>query len=860
MKKICILIITYQFIITVTAQNVGIGTITPSSSAQLDISSTTKGFLTPRMTKTQKAAIASPATGLLVYQTSPDSTGFHYYTGAGWLWLEPVSTNAWKTTGNVGTDKNINFIGTTDNEPLRLRQNNLWLGQLDINSGNYFIGRSAGNATTFGQTLIGIGSYTLTQNTSGNDNLALGEYALNKNTSGNNNIGIGNRALNLNTIGSTNIGLGNNALTTNLSGGQNIAVGFNALRFNSSGSSNVSMGSYSLENNTVGYRNTALGFSSSNNIINGYDNTAVGYNSLGNSQTNVVGSTAIGANALINNSGNYNVALGYNALLGPEDGDENIGIGPNVMEYGTTISGDNNIAIGRYAMSGTTLISGARHIGIGGAALQYLSSGDYNVAMGHFACKENTTGIGNVAIGYVALSNNTTGSGNVALGDRAFNERNGTGNVAIGKEAGGGLYNSTAPPVPYELQQNTLIGYQAGRYLKSGSANVFIGYDAGATILDTSNLLIIHNTNTTTPLLSGNFSNRWFKTQGVLQVVDSSVFFNAAGNVAVLPSNPPQSGTGRRTMWYADKAAFRTGYVNSDVWDKDSIGNYSFASGNNAKAKGSASVAFGTGSQALTAESFAIGNNAIASGMGARAMGLNVTASGDASTAIGFNNISSGAYSVALGSSNTSSALNSTATGSFNTASGDYSAAHGRFLKSKSYAGFVIGVYNDSTNAASTISNNGNNRLFQVGNGFSDNLRNNAFTILSSGLTGVNTSTPVAAVDINGDLACRQNEITVVNGVNNDIVPGFFSFIKVTGPTAAFSISGFSAGVDGKILTALNLTGQNMTIINQTSSASVTTNRINTLSGADIITTGNGSVTMQYSAADSRWMVIGVRD
>jgi trimeric autotransporter adhesin len=843
MKKIFILSTISFFIINATAQNVGIGTATPSSSAQLDISSTTKGFLTPRMTKTQKAAIASPATGLLVYQTSPDSTGFHYYTGTSWIWLEPVSTNAWKTTGNTGTDPAVNFIGNIDNQPIRFKQNNQWMGRLDRNGGNYFLGLSAGVGVTLGTKLIGIGSLALTQNSTGTSNIALGDFALSSNT-----------------IGGSNIGLGTNALDANISGGSNVAIGTNTLRANTTASTNIAIGTGALEKNTTGNQNISIGDGSSNELINGYGNTVIGYSAMASSQTNVFANTALGVNALLNNDGYYNTAIGYNALTQTGDGDENIAIGVDVMQSGTTSAGDANIAIGRYAMSGTTLISGARNIGIGGAALRYLSSGDFNVAMGHFACQDNTTGVGNVAIGYVALSNNTTGSSNVALGDRAFNERNGSGNVAIGKEAGGGLYNSTAPPVPYELQQHTLIGYQAGRYLKSGNANVFIGYDAGATILDTSNLLIIHNNNSTTPLLSGNFSNRWFKTQGVLQVADSSVFFNAVGNVAASPSSPPQTGTGRRTMWYADKAAFRTGYVNSDVWDKDSIGNYSFASGNNAKAKGSASVAFGTGSQALTTESFAIGNNAIASGLGARAMGLNVTASGDASTAIGFNNNSSGSYAVTLGSSNTATALNSTATGSLNIASGDYSSAHGRFLKSKSYAGFVIGVYNDSANAASTTSNNGNNRLFQVGNGFSDNLRNNAFTILATGLTGVNTSTPVAAVDINGDLACRQNEVTVINGVNNDIAPGFYSFIKVTGPNAAFSISGFNAGVDGKILTVLNLTGQNMTIVNQTSSASVTTNRINTLSGADIVTTGNGSVTMQYSAADNRWMVIGVRD
>jgi trimeric autotransporter adhesin len=837
--------LTILFVLIITfaiAQNVGIGTSSPNASAQLDIASTTKGFLTPRMTKTQKNAITAPATSLLVYQTSPDSTGFHYYTGTGWQWLEPVSTNAWKTTGNTGTDPEVNFIGNIDNQPIRFKQNNQWMGRLDRNSGNYFLGLSAGVGVTLGTKLIGIGSLALTHNTTGTSNIALGDFALSSNS-----------------IGGNNIAMGTNALDANISGASNIAIGSRTLLANSTGGTNTAIGGNALEKNTTGNQNISIGYSSSGEVINGYANTVIGYAAMNNSQSNVYGSTAIGAYALSYNGGGYNTALGHSAMFQLSDGNENIAIGRNAMYIGSTSTGDNNIAIGSNAMNGSVAISGGRNIGIGGDALQYVSSGDFNVAVGHFAAENNTTGQGNVAIGYVALAENTNGSDNVAMGDRALHYRSGSGNVAIGKEAGGNLYTGYVPASPYIVQQNTLLGYRAGQFL-IGSGNVFIGYNAGATIVDTSNILIIHNSNTTSPLLSGNFTSRIFKTQGVLQVADSSVFFNAVGNVPISAYNPPQTGVGRRTMWYADKAAFRTGYVTSVNWDKDSIGNYSFASGNNTKAKGISSVAFGTNAEALTLESFAMGNNAIASGLGARAMGLNVTASGDAATAIGYSNTSSGTYAIALGSSNTASALNSTTTGNFNIASGDYSSAHGRFLKSKSYAGFVIGAYNDTANAASTTSYNADNRIFQVGNGFSDALRNNAFTILQSGLTGINTELPKTGLDINADLAYRQKEVTIINGVNNDVAPSVYSFIKINGPTAAFSISGFSGGIDGKILTVLNLTGQNMTIVNQTSSTSLAVNRINTLTGVDYVTVGNGSVTMQYSAADNRWMVIATRD
>ena len=61
-----------QFLINIRASEnrIGMGTLTPNVSAFLDITSTTKGFLPPRMTTTQKNAIATPAEGLMVYDTT----------------------------------------------------------------------------------------------------------------------------------------------------------------------------------------------------------------------------------------------------------------------------------------------------------------------------------------------------------------------------------------------------------------------------------------------------------------------------------------------------------------------------------------------------------------------------------------------------------------------------------------------------------------------------------------------------------------------------------------------------------------------------------------------------------------------
>lgn len=67
-----------------TNGSVGVGVMTPDASALLDITSATKGLLTPRMSEAQRDAIAAPATGLMIFQTD-NSTGFYYWDGAAWV-------------------------------------------------------------------------------------------------------------------------------------------------------------------------------------------------------------------------------------------------------------------------------------------------------------------------------------------------------------------------------------------------------------------------------------------------------------------------------------------------------------------------------------------------------------------------------------------------------------------------------------------------------------------------------------------------------------------------------------------------------------------------------------------------------
>jgi hypothetical protein len=66
-----------------TGGSVGVGTSSPSASALLDITSTTQGFLPPRMNTTQRNAIASPATGLMIYNSTDNLV--QAYNGTSWI-------------------------------------------------------------------------------------------------------------------------------------------------------------------------------------------------------------------------------------------------------------------------------------------------------------------------------------------------------------------------------------------------------------------------------------------------------------------------------------------------------------------------------------------------------------------------------------------------------------------------------------------------------------------------------------------------------------------------------------------------------------------------------------------------------
>jgi hypothetical protein len=143
------IVLFFSFTITTFAQ-VGIGTTAPNASSELDIVSTTRGVLIPRMTQAQRVAIATPATGLLVYQIAASpvvitdtAPGFYYFNGT--VWIQNTSP-LWSLTGNSGTLPATDYIGTRDSQPLIIKTNAVERMRILPTSGFIGIGTSTPTA------------------------------------------------------------------------------------------------------------------------------------------------------------------------------------------------------------------------------------------------------------------------------------------------------------------------------------------------------------------------------------------------------------------------------------------------------------------------------------------------------------------------------------------------------------------------------------------------------------------------------------------------------------------------------------------------------------------------------------------
>ena len=505
---------------------------TAHTSAQLDVSATDKGMLVPRMTLAPRTAIASPATGLLVFDTTTGD--FWFYTGAAW---KNLSTQ--KVLADADNDSKIQVEESPDEDVIRfdlggtenmvLRKNVGGIPRLELmnTAGNTFMGENAGLSNTAGANNTVLGRSALSSNTSGFSNVAIGKDALFSITAHRNLVAVGDSALYQNGTGATgpvqahgNTAVGSKALCSNTTGYNNTSIGYLTLFSNTNGTNNTAHGYQALYSNTTGDFNTAIGSRALYSNTIGGNNTANGAHAL---RYNTTGwqNTAYGLSALeFNMAGSNNTAIGYQSLYINETGDDNTATGYHSLRANTI--GINNTANGAYALSSNTTASGNTAFGnrvlysnttgfsntaIGSWALYFNTSGNLNTANGVKALYNNTTGDNNTATGYFALSDNTTGNSNTATGSLALilnttgddntatgqsalhdnltgSANTATGDNALSRNTTGG--NNTADG-KYALFsntsgfQNTGSGVNALQENVDGDNNAAIGFSAGDT-------------------------------------------------------------------------------------------------------------------------------------------------------------------------------------------------------------------------------------------------------------------------------------------------------------------------------------------------------------------------------------------
>lgn len=720
MKKIFSAILVLMAAFNAQSQNIAINESgnQPDTSAMLDISSTSRGFLMPRMTKTQRNAIALPATGLLVFQTGPDSTGFHYYNGTQWLWLvtSDIKT-AWALTGNNGTDSTINFLGTTDNKPIMLRQNNLPMGQLNSRKHNFFIGGGSGQNNT-DERNTGFGDSTLTRNTTGNGNTAIGFRSMAGGTAitGINNTAAGQHSLLEITSGSQNTATGGFAMASMTTGIANVASGVGAMEYTTKGSNNVALGFWALRNADSTNNNVAVGHQalyssdSSGNTGVGYNvlyynnrknNTAVGMqagafnNYLQTDQQLGIENTYVGyQSGYYANTGSKNVAIGHRAMLGPGffNADQ-----PNNNAY------KRNVAVGDSALF-TNL--GNDNVGVGFKTLSKSYSGYGHVAMGSSALTNTTATYPNTAIGFSSQDSNTVGAANTSLGSYSLTKNTaGVNNTAIGNAA---MYEAVNDANPTWVTDNTALGNDALRrtryYGETAIGAGALRNDTGSVYNTAIGYLSMHNH------LRGNFNTA--VGTNTLRYDSVGISNTAVGMNALMfhKSGDNNTALGVNAL-YLDSTSNDNVALGTQAMFNHKSGNNNTAVGVNALySDGTSHANVAVGSHAMFSHQKNNYNTAVGyetmwhdkTGLANTAMGyrtLRYTKNGAENTAIGVGALEftdSSMYNVAIGRGAMLSkgGLNNTAVGFFSSGAGNFTPTPNLYVKETTTIGAYAGFKN----------------------------------------------------------------------------------------------------------------------------------------------------------------------
>ena len=524
------LMLNISFVIQLNAQ-VGINNdnSSPNVSAMLDVKSTDKGMLIPRLTTIQRDGITTPATGLMIYNTTNNL--FNFYNGTSWIEISGSTVNSIVDADN---DTKIQVEKTADEDIIRfdiigserivINQSPTGATQLNFpnNNQNTFVGTNAGIANTTAVQNTFLGFQTGNSTATGGNNTFIGSEAGFTNTGGYLNTFTGMRAGYLNTTGYRNTFTGAGAGIINTTGSRNMFSGYESGRFNTTGWYNTFSGYNAGYANSTGSNNTALGkdagYSNSTGSSNIFLGHQAGYNETGSDKLYIENTNSLTpliygdfANDTVKIYGTLGIKDAYHfpivdgtigqvlktngtgqltwATASINTDNQDLSLSGNILSLtndGTTVDlnsidiladTDNNTKIQvekttnddniRFEIQGIEMLTFRKNAN--GNLLVQTNDPDntfYGSGVGI-----NNTGNQNNFFGGQAGFNNTTGYDNSFFGRRAgFNNLTGGRNTFIGAFAGYG--NTTG-------SSNVCIGELTGAGNTTGSFNILIGDSAG---------------------------------------------------------------------------------------------------------------------------------------------------------------------------------------------------------------------------------------------------------------------------------------------------------------------------------------------------------------------------------------------
>lgn len=509
---------------SIYAQNVGINSTgaAPDNSAMLDITSTDKGMLVPRMTTTQRDAISNPATGLMIYNSTDNQ--FNFYDGTAWSAIGSGSggDNLGNHTATQDVQLNGNWLsndgGALDYEGIQVDTNgNVGIqinpaGAFQVGAGknaealivNQSNNLNANNTYPYWQSFTAPSDFFLTRfdivifNGTPNFTYSLyegegtGGTLLATGTSTTSSFTFDEIPLLANQKYTINISAPNfsvqirQANVDAYSGGTSNAIGGTDLTFSVYG--RTSRSGLLVSETGVAFENYAFPVAdgTSNQVLSTNGTGTVSWSNQPFSNFTLPGSDGT-ANQVLTTDGAGTISWTNNNTSILEDADQNTKIqveknsNEDIIRFdlngeekwtmqGNRLSNSQpNIYIGKG--TGQQVTSGTEIIAIGDSTLFSNTSGIGNIAVGEGSLFANTTGNFNIVIGEYALTSNTIGSNNIAMGSNALlNCTSGVRNVGLGRLAGSFLTTGS---------NNTLLGYEVGRTITTGSENVMLGMNAG---------------------------------------------------------------------------------------------------------------------------------------------------------------------------------------------------------------------------------------------------------------------------------------------------------------------------------------------------------------------------------------------